>query len=372
MKITTTTNGTDVVTYETVIIADTASSGTIPYDASGIADGVTVKYEFDTDDTIDTTNGNWPVALSVGTTAPDSTVTVQNSGINFDVATADVREGGTVDVKVNLVTPSIGTIEVPLKVTTTGTGGTDTISYTSVTFADTETTKTATYTAPASSVGVTVKYEFDTDDTDDATLDWPDDVVEGTGILSNIITIKDASVTIAPTTKIVDLGNTQDVTVTLATPAIGETIIPIVRTDTKLDGTVTTSTQDVTFADGEDEKVFAFDSTANVPGTTNKTAPGSTVKYTFGTLPASITLGTDVSSTLSLNQTQVEFAEALYEILEGETSVQIEVNLSAVARAVYNVPIVSNGSTQVATFAIGEQSKLVTIKHELFNRWLRG
>ncbi len=357
---TTATDGTVTTSYITATVSNGDSNITFDYTAAASDTGFTIKYEFDTVDADDAT-ADWPVALSVGTTAPDSTVTVQNSGIDFDVATYDVREGGTVDVKVNLVTPSIGTIEVPLKVTTTGTGGTDTISYTSVTFADTETTKTATYTAPSSSLGVIVKYEFDTDDTDDATLDWPDDVVEGTGILSNIITIKDASVTIAPATKIVDLGNTQDVTVTLATPAIGETIIPIVRTDTKLDGTVTTSTQDVTFADGEDEKVFAFDSTANVPGTTNKTAPGSTVKYTFGTLPASITLGTDVSSTLSLNQTQVEFAEALYEILEGETSVQIEVNLSAVARAVYNVPIVSNGSTQVVTFAIGEQSKLVTI-----------
>ena len=134
--------------------------------------------------------------------------------------------------------------------------------------------------------------------------------------------------------------NAVEVKVTLSADPLREVIIPITRTnqggatDSDYSGVPTS----VTFASGDTEKTFTFTAT---PDTADDDE--DQVKLSFGTLPAGVTAGTTVETTVSITddddpQVTVSFGAATYRAYEGSGFTRIIVKLSAAPERALRIP----------------------------------
>ena len=168
-------------------------------------------------------------------------------------------------------------------------------------------------------------------------------------------------------------GGTQSVTVTLSADPERTVVIPITHTpqdgaDSPADYTVPPS---VTFNTGQMSQTITFEAIQD-----EVDDDGESVLLAFGILPGGVSLGTTVTTTVSITDDDVppvtvQFGDTTYEVVEGET-VTVAVTLSADPERTVVIPITHtpqsgadspadySGMPESLTFNTGQMSQTIT------------
>ncbi len=238
-----------------VEILDGTKTGTFTYTAPASSSGTIVTYDF---------GSALPAGVKLNIDDPllnTATVNVVDGAINFDAAQlTTVRAGAKVTVNVRLLNPTITALTIPIKLITTPSGSVaQPATYVNVDIPINGSSGSFDYNALLDNKDDTIKFEFD-DNSDGNTasaLDintslaiepWPVGVNEGSSKPDVTVTVLDPSVDFFEPDDPIAVGATKDIALVMASPAVGETIVPIRYTT---DGGATYSYASVTFADGD-------------------------------------------------------------------------------------------------------------------------
>ena len=287
-----------------------------PFDFTATQDDVD-----DDDESVRLTFGtSLPSKVSVGT-IDETTVSITDDddpfvGVQFSQDSYTAPEGGTVNVSVTLSANPERTVAIPL--TATNQGSASSADYTvpsSVTFDADEMSKTITFTAADDSI----------DDDDESVLlgfgaNLPSRVTQGAPNEATVTITDDdypqVTVMFEADAYTVAEGDTVTVTVTLSADPERTVEIPIMATNqgsaSSADYTVPSS---VTFNTDEMSKTITFTAADDSIDDDDES-----VLLAFGTLPPSVSLGTNVQATVSINDDDsagVSVSEASLTIDEG-------------------------------------------------------
>ena len=188
VKVTRVNNGTSNTTYEKIAVG--AGDIVALFDITANAGDTSITYTLDTNDTDDgaddSINGNWPAQYDIDGTPASIVVTVSADAVNFNTQTATIREGGTPDIKIILAQSQQSIVPIALK-RTLGNATPEYIKYDIPALAK---EFTIPYRIPVGSAGQDLVYEFDDDNSDDSTHDWPASLNVGSAITISTVSIK--------------------------------------------------------------------------------------------------------------------------------------------------------------------------------------
>ena len=300
-----------------------------------------------------------------------SSGTVVNLTVSFGETTYMVTENGTISVIVHLSADPERTVAIPITATPQDSASSADYSVpTSVTFNAGDMSKTITFTATQ---------DAEDDDGESVLLAFgilPDGVSPGTRNETTVSITDDdvpqVTVSFGQAAYTVAEGGTQSVTVTLSADPERTVVIPITHTpqdgaDSPADYTVPPS---VTFNTGQMSQTITFEAIQD-----EVDDDGESVLLAFGILPGGVSLGTTVTTTVSITDDDVppvtvQFGATTYEVVEGET-VTVAVTLSADPERTVVVPIThtpQSGADSPAdytvptsvTFNTGQMSQTIT------------
>ena len=309
-------------------------------------DGESVKLGFD----------NLPTGVTAGPTN-EATVSITDDDVpsvtvRFEQASYTVPEGSSVTVKVKLSADPERTVTIPL--TKTNQGGASNSDYSNVppnvVFNSGDTVKTFSFSATqdaANDDGESVKLGFgnlparvSAGGTNETTVSITDDDVPS------------VAVSFGTTAHTVLEGASTTVTVTLSTEPERTVTIPITRTnlDGASDSDYSGVPPNVVFASGDTVKTFNFEATDD-----EEDEDEESVRLTFGTLPAAVTMGMATDTVLAIIDTDggreglnkgipvghsvvVNFEQASYTVAEG-SSVTVKVTLDEDPRGAITIPL---------------------------------
>ncbi len=301
-----------------------------------------------------------------------SSGTVVNLTVSFGETTYMVTENGTISVIVHLSADPERTVAIPITATPQDSASsTDYSVPTSVTFNAGDMSKTITFTATQ---------DAEDDDGESVLLAFgilPDGVSPGTRNETTVSITDDdvpqVTVSFGQAAYTVAEGGTQSVTVTLSADPERTVVIPITHTpqdgaDSPADYTVPPS---VTFNTGQMSQTITFEAIQD-----EVDDDGESVLLAFGILPGGVSLGTTVTTTVSITDDDVppvtvQFGDTTYEVVEGET-VTVAVTLSADPERTVVIPITHtpqsgadspadySGMPESLTFNTGQMSQTIT------------
>ena len=299
-----------------------------------------------------------------------SSGTVVNLTVSFGETTYMVTENGTISVIVHLSADPERTVTIPITATPQDSASSADYSVpTSVTFNAGDMSKTFTATQDA-----------EDDDGESVLLAFgilPDGVSPGTRNETTVSITDDdvpqVTVSFGQAAYTVAEGGTQSVTVTLSADPERTVVIPITHTpqdgaDSPADYTVPPS---VTFNTGQMSQTITFEAIQD-----EVDDDGESVLLAFGILPGGVSLGTTVTTTVSITDDDVppvtvQFGDTTYEVVEGET-VTVAVTLSADPERTVVIPITHtpqsgadspadySGMPESLTFNTGQMSQTIT------------
>ena len=301
-----------------------------------------------------------------------SSGTVVNLTVSFGETTYMVTENGTISVIVHLSADPERTVAIPITATPQDSASSADYSVpTSVTFNAGDMSKTITFTATQ---------DAEDDDGESVLLAFgilPDGVSPGTRNETTVSITDDdvpqVTVSFGQAAYTVAEGGTQSVTVTLSADPERTVVIPITHTpqdgaDSPADYTVPPS---VTFNTGQMSQTITFEAIQD-----EVDDDGESVLLAFGILPGGVSLGTTVTTTVSITDDDVppvtvQFGDTTYEVVEGET-VTVAVTLSADPERTVVIPITHtpqsgadspadySGMPESLTFNTGQMSQTIT------------
>ena len=300
-----------------------------------------------------------------------SSGTVVNLTVSFGETTYMVTENGTISVIVHLSADPERTVAIPITATPQDSASSADYSVpTSVTFNAGDMSKTITFTATQ---------DAEDDDGESVLLAFgilPDGVSPGTRNETTVSITDDdvpqVTVSFGQAAYTVAEGGTQSVTVTLSADPERTVVIPITHTpqdgaDSPADYTVPPS---VTFNTGQMSQTITFEAIQD-----EVDDDGESVLLAFGILPGGVSLGTTVTTTVSITDDDVppvtvQFGDTTYEVVEGET-VTVAVTLSADPERTVVIPLTHtpqgnttstdySGVPANVTFSTGDMSQTIT------------
>ena len=300
-----------------------------------------------------------------------SSGTVQRITVSFAQAAYTVAEGAEQLVTVHLSADPERTVAIPITATPQDSASSADYSVpTSVTFNAGDMSKTITFTATQ---------DAEDDDGESVLLAFgilPDGVSPGTRNETTVSITDDdvpqVTVSFGQAAYTVAEGGTQSVTVTLSADPERTVVIPITHTpqdgaDSPADYTVPPS---VTFNTGQMSQTITFEAIQD-----EVDDDGESVLLAFGILPGGVSLGTTVTTTVSITDDDVppvtvQFGDTTYEVVEGET-VTVAVTLSADPERTVVIPLTHtpqgnttstdySGVPANVTFSTGDMSQTIT------------
>ncbi|MCH9844428.1 MAG: hypothetical protein K0U39_02870, partial [Alphaproteobacteria bacterium] len=310
------------------------------YTAPANSEGVTVKYEFDTND-FDLNgigNGVWPGSkVTIDVAKNTSTIEVKDGSIKFEAPPAIVRVGDIVTIKVLLEDPAIGSgadNDISIPIIAVG----DPNAPANVKIVDGDSDGSFDYTA--SGVG-TVTYTF------------------GSTLPSGLTAVAPTSSTFTVTTADIDFdtgaydvreGTSVNVVLSLPDAAIGATSVPIKFTT---DNGVTYTYDDVLFNDGDISAPYSYLADANGAGTIVKFEfdDNDNDDATNGNWPSGITVGTTHDFTeVTVLDSSIKFAPNSYDVRPNDTE-EILFELEEPAIDTVTIPIIADVAGIIITDA---------------------
>ncbi|MCH9845821.1 MAG: hypothetical protein K0U39_09985 [Alphaproteobacteria bacterium] len=336
----TTTNGSDVTTtYRTVTPADVNDDFIkFKHQAPAGTNGTTVDYVFDEDDRDDATV-DWPVTLFYDGTLTNTRVNIDNKFVNFDVATQNIREGGTAETKLVLAEAQTTAVAIPIVIKETGESDrtvTVTVPANSIE-SDIITDTILDYTPATGDAGNTFTLEFATDSNGNLTPN-PDGMKVGSVTPTKIITATDSRANFEFFSgNVRESMNDVKVKLILNSPAIA--VPPATTVTVSANQIFAKGSSDIINTNTTEVVDFVFDPDVNPTEATidlDVLADSKTGNYIFNfqgiTLPDDVRLGLTSTSTFSIQDADVNFKPAPA-IVEPNTTETIEIELESPAIA---------------------------------------